>query len=200
MTRKARIFSALAAALLVMTMAAPTLAQEAGNTARIDTSHLTEQQIADLQKQAADLRAGSEASSSKETLDNIKEYVEVGKGIGVGIGEAAKQLNVAVNDFARTPVGIVTISLIVFKVAGGKIIGVTFGLIWFAVMGLGWIVFFNRLCFPKEVVINYQEDGKTKLNKTVTPILNDDVMGMRICMFIIAGIICICGFFMMFWG
>lgn len=179
----------------VMAFSQPVLAQTTTTTqyTQIDTTNLTAEQITALQQQAANARNGT----PDQTLENIKAYVEVGKGIGAGVGQAAKELNIAVNDFAKTPVGIVTVSLIVFKVAGGKIIGVFSGILWFLVWGPLWVYYFNRLGFPKKVEITHHENGKIA-TRVVTPILDDEVYVMRIVAVIVGILISICGFFMLF--
>jgi hypothetical protein len=167
-------------------------------TTAVNTEGLTEQQVADLAKQAADLRAGQTAQDPKVAVQKVSEYVEIGKGIGAGLGEAARQLNVAVNDFAKTPVGIVTIALIVFKVAGGKIIGVSFGLLWFLITIPTWMIYFNKIGFPKKLTEEFDATSGKRTKRTYTPVTDDNVFGMRMIMLCVVVVICISGFFMLF--
>lgn len=54
---------------------------------------------------------------TKETVtDTLSSYAQVGKDIGVGIAEAAKQLGIAAAEFANTPAGMIAIGVIVWKV------------------------------------------------------------------------------------
>ncbi len=161
----------------------------------INTEGLSEAQIIELQAKAADARAGTPAASAQK----ISQYVEIGKGIGQGLGTAAREMNIAVNDFAKTPVGQVTMALIVFKVAGGKLIGVFGGLLWYSVMIPLWVVFFNKMCFAKRVVIKYHENGKQASKEVIPTDPSDDhIAAYRFFMFLVLAFISVAGFFMLF--
>lgn len=135
-----------------------TMAQEA---ITIETKGLTTDQLRALQTQADTMRAESPEAQTTQTLERIQMYVEVGKGIGAGLGEAARGLGVAVNEFAGTPVGKITMFLIAYKVIGGEIIDLALGIIWFAITIPLWVSLFRKICLyesVKEVVV----DGKVK--------------------------------------
>lgn len=54
-------------------------------------------------------------------LEQTKEYLGLGKEIGQAIGATAKELGIAVNDFAKTDVGVWTFWIIMFYVFGNTI-------------------------------------------------------------------------------
>lgn len=70
-----------------------------------------------------------------------KEWIEVGKGLGSGLAATAKEMGVAVNDFAKSPVGKLAVVLLVWTVAGESIAHILiagsmlfiFVPVWFAV-------------------------------------------------------------------
>lgn len=73
----------------------------------VDPSKLTADQL----KQVQSIVGTPDTSAS--TLSN---YAQVGKDIGLGIAEAAKQLGMAAAEFANTPAGMIAIGVIVWKV------------------------------------------------------------------------------------
>ena len=119
--------------------------------AQIDTSGLTPEQKAELQLQAEQMK--------KKKLDaaEVGEYAVLGQQVAKAIGAACKELNVAVNDFAATPVGKMTIVLIMWKVAGREVAKIVTGGILFVILISIWIYLFRRMCVIKE--IKYK-DGK----------------------------------------
>ena len=97
---------------------------------------------------------------NKENLALFKEY---GKAIAETFAEVCKTLNVEVNNFANTPVGKLTMWLIVYKVVGKDIlhIALTLGL-WFAVT-IVCAIYVYIFHMPKKLV-------KRDANKTITEI------------------------------
>ena len=185
------------AALAVVALAMPATAMA---QATVNTQGLTEQQIIELQAAAATARAG--ANTPEAQAQKVSQYVEIGKGIGQGLGSAAREMNIAVNDFAKTPVGQVTMALIVYKVVGSKLIGVLGSIIWFGIMLPLWVVFFNKTCYPKDVRITYDKETGKKTGKTVTVPSADDgnIAGYRMIFLLVLAVICISGFVMAFGG
>lgn len=190
-----KLFALALVALFALAGPMSAMAQQAAPAPAIDTRGLTESQILELQKQAADARAGT----PEATVEKISAYVEIGKGIGTGLGAAARELGIAVNEFAKSPVGQVTMALIVFKVAGGKILGIVGSVLWFSIMIPMWVFFFNRICMPKTVYETFHENGKRK-DRQVTPASNDDevLAGYRFVMLLVLAAISGAGFIMAF--
>lgn len=55
--------------------------------------------------------------------NKVSEWTEIGKAVGVAVKETASVLNVEVNNFAQTPVGKLTIFLIIWKLMSTPILG-----------------------------------------------------------------------------
>lgn len=166
----------------------------------INTAGLTPEQMKQVQEQADQLRAASPEAQTADTLERVQRYVEVGKGIGSGLGEAARSMGVAVNDFANTPVGRLTTFVIIWKVLGSDFLGIIAGMIWFIVMTPLWVYYFRRICLQGDVTETFdKETGKLVKREIEALSLHDgDVAGHRAVMFIILGMICVAGFVMIF--
>ena len=110
---------------------------------------LSETQRAEIRKQVA---VAAEAQGSAPILDvkKVDEYVALGERIGKMMGGAAKELGVAVNTFAETPVGKWTMAMIVWKFMGNAIIHV-FGGVLILVVGFTYIGVLMRRRYPLAV-------------------------------------------------
>jgi hypothetical protein len=90
------------------------------------------------------------------TATKVNEWVNVGTNIGKGLAGAAKEVGVAVNDFAKTDVGQLTMYLIVWNIMGSAIVHIIGGLmIWF--IGLIFIIFYYSKARTKS---EYKKDGQ----------------------------------------
>lgn len=99
-----------------------TASQSSTEVVLAEMQTFTPEQKAQLAEAAKDIRLGHSYAAS------AKEWAEVGSSIGKGLVATANEMGVAVNDFARTPVGKIAVALIVWKVAGGDIIHVVVAL------------------------------------------------------------------------
>ena len=109
-----------------------------------DTSGLTKEQVAKLQLNAEQMK-------SSKSVDMAKEYVELGEMIGKALGSTAREMNVAVNDFAQTPVGKLSMVLIIWKVIGREGLHYLVGSL-IMIIGLWmWVYYFRRLCFIQSI-------------------------------------------------
>ena len=80
-----------------------------------------------------DLQKGTRVSDP----DQWKKWSEIGKGIGLAIGETAKVLNTEVNAFIKTPAGMITVGLIAYKVIGTDVKRIVLGIpIWIVLLTL----------------------------------------------------------------
>ena len=74
-------------------------------------------------------------------VQDVSAYAEVAKGVAEAIGIAAREVGLAVDEFIKTDAGKMTVSLIVWHVAGDDLKGIVFGIptilfavwLWFAV-------------------------------------------------------------------
>ena len=55
-------------------------------------------------------------------VKNIKEWAGIGKEIGIAISETCKVLNVEVNNFVKSPVGKITLFIILWKIVGARLL------------------------------------------------------------------------------
>jgi hypothetical protein len=127
----------------------------------INTQGLTAAQKAELVIQAEKMKE-TPLEVTQPTVDTALKWAEVGKSVAVGIGAGARELGTAVNDFAVSPVGKVTMAIIVWKMLGKDImaIAVSVGIL---LIGLPTIWFgFRKACIDK---IEY-EDKKGIFNRT----------------------------------
>lgn len=106
------------------------------------TDGLTEKQKAELTLKVAELKE-AKTSSGPESIskavavndaatEGIRKWgnvsTEIAKGLVIGLAAAAKEANVAVNDFAVTPIGRITTYIIVWKMIGRDFFNIIFGL------------------------------------------------------------------------
>ncbi len=85
----------------------------------VNTYGLTDAQKAKLIQAAEQMK---DEAANPTSAEKVSEWVDVGTKIGLGLASAAKELGVQANQFATTPVGKVTMALIVYKVAGRDIV------------------------------------------------------------------------------
>lgn len=126
----------------------------------VDTSGLTEAQVAEIKAIAAKKVAETAAAAAKPGSDVTPEKVTAGvtlaatwgtqasaaaEGFARAMGIAAKELNITINDFLKSPAGILTAGLIIWKMAGAAILHAMYGAI-VLVVGLTMIrIIYTRL-------------------------------------------------------
>lgn len=118
----------------------------------IDLSGLTETQKAQLVQQAEQMKN----ATPLETAEKVDKWVDVGERLGKMMGGAAKEVGIAVNDFVKTPVGMMTAFLIVWNYMGSMLVHVIGGFtILFITFGLlTW--YSGRL---RDVTITYDKEA-----------------------------------------
>ena len=155
-------------------------------TANVDG--LTAEQQAEIQLLIAQTKAQNRNTNT--TLPNIsksqvKEYVVLGESIAKALGACAKEMGVAVNDFANSKVGILATVLIIWNLAGEDIMGFIVGISLLIVFIPTWIYFYKRMCIISN--ITYHENGKKKEIKHYTSdsgFTSGDLDACRVLMFI----------------
>ena len=135
----------------------------AGNTAdavnSAGFSKLSEAEKAEVIKMVADKAATKEAGMIPQLAseDKVEKWVKIGSNIGQGLAGAAKEVGVAVNDFAKTPVGQMAMVLIVWHMIGAQLIHVFGGiLIW--IVGIAIIRHMVARAYPSK--ITYSKEVK----------------------------------------
>lgn len=96
--------------------------------------------------------------STTQTLDKVDKYVGIGERIGKMVGGAAKEVGMAVNDFAKTPVGIWAIVMITWTYMGGAVVHLLLGITLFV---FSMTLIFYCLSKSRKVVREYYENKTT---------------------------------------
>lgn len=151
--------------MLLVTLVVPAhAALNSDSVAQAGFNKLTEQQKAEILKQVADASANSDVTTAvaSVTPTKVDEWVTIGERVGKIMGGAAREVGIAVNDFVKTPVGQLTMFLIVWKVMGGMLIHLLGGIIVFA---SGWT--FTYLLYRRlsETKIKYHPEAKDWLGR-----------------------------------
>lgn len=115
---------------------------------------LTEKAKAELQVIAAE----KVANPAQSTAQSVKEWVDIGSAVGVGLASTAKELGVAANDFANTPVGKFTVFLIAWNYMGQDFLRIAFGFVWLTTLIPTWIWLYRRASF--DTAVSYFEKGE----------------------------------------
>jgi hypothetical protein len=133
----------------------------------IDTSSLTDAQIAQLKADAAAIQATNLTTPALEITDSILDdperitkYAEMGEAIAKGLGAAAKELGMAADDFLGTNAGMLVAILIVYNFIGAQMITMFVGffvILPLLFLGLRQVLYWIRL---KEYT--YDEKGKRR--------------------------------------
>lgn len=127
-------------------------------------SKLSETEKAEIIKMVADKATTKETVISTSTEDRVEKWVKIGSNIGQGLAGAAKEVGVAVNDFSQTPVGQLTMLLIVWHMIGAQLIHVLGGiLIW--IIGISIIRFMINKSYPCK--ITYSKEVKNMFGNYV---------------------------------
>jgi hypothetical protein len=101
-----------------------------------------------------------------EVVEDVTDWVEVGNQYGemvAGfIAGTARELGVAVNEFAMSPVGLLSVALVVGHFAGDMILGLLLSGVWFATTLSLWLFIFFKIGYPvkKWTDINVAKRGK----------------------------------------
>lgn len=127
-----------------------------------DFNTLSDTQKADIVSQIAKAKETNRTNVTVPTTPaKMKEWVDVGTAIGKGMAATAKELGVALDDFAKSSVGKIALALLIWKVAGSDIVGLGFGMSWLFIMGIVWVYFFKRIVMKRQEELTENEKGKT---------------------------------------
>lgn len=113
----------------------------------IPTSGLTPAQVQDLKIQAEKMKAHQ--LQSEQPVEKVKQYVEIGQMVGAAFAGCAKEMNLAVNEFANTPVGRLTMFLVVWKLFAREVMHYGGGALFLVVGLYFWNYYYRRQCIIK---------------------------------------------------
>lgn len=159
-------------------------------------SRLSETEKAAIIQQIAD-KATDKTSVTAPSEEKVEKWVKIGSQIGQGLSGAAKEVGIAVNDFAKTPVGQLTMMLIVWHMVGGVMVHI-FGGIMIWIVGLTFIRFMFKRAYPDKVI--YSKEHKNIFGNFAvesvqrTPVQDDNAAGWLFA----AGIVIVAGLITIF--
>lgn len=90
------------------------------------------------------LKSATEIESGKTAAQTTREWVDIGSSLGDALASTASKLGVAVNDFAKSPVGILAIALILWNQLGETIIHLSTAALLFGPGLMLWFIIFRR--------------------------------------------------------
>jgi hypothetical protein len=102
----------------------------------LDVSKLTEAQRAELSTQVSKL-SSSPVNVSATVREEAEAWGALGANMGKALVGAAREVGVASNEFASTPLGMITVAIVAYKLIGRDILGVLVGLL---LMAVAWLV------------------------------------------------------------
>jgi hypothetical protein len=158
---------------------------------------LSEAQKADLAAQAA--KMASENASLKSTatsvpakVEVVKQWVDIGQAIGSGLAASAKELGIAANEFAQTPVGRFTVFLIAWHFIGSTLVHISFALLWLFLC-TGIFVWIYRRASIEKTITYYDKgagpNGATKVVVRTPKSLSENLGSIITCSVAVATII-----------
>jgi hypothetical protein len=153
----------IALVTLMLTLSTSLFAISSDAISQAGFGDLTEQQQAEIIKAVADKKA---QATEVTTVDEAQKWVNLGASIGKGLAGSAKELGIAVNDFAQTDVGKITTLLIIYQVIGEDLVDIAGGLL-FIIVGFSAITYMFRRAYPTDY--EYYENGKVKSKRPRKP-------------------------------
>jgi hypothetical protein len=124
---------------------------------------LTPDQKAQIALQAAQF-ANQNKTIVNTTPEQVKQWADVADALANGIGKTAHSLNVEVNEFIKSPVGIMTAVMLFWNYMGKDFLGIIFGTGWLAVSLPIWLFFFWKSINKTET----EEHGSGENKQSVT--------------------------------
>jgi len=145
--------------------------------------NLTDAQKAELAATAAKMVAENtsdkiDPAAPGKSVAVVKQWVDIGTAIGSGLAASAKELGIAANQFAETPVGRFTVFLIAWHFIGGTLLHVFFALLWFFIM-TGIFVWMYRRASLEKTITYYEKgqgpDGKSKVVTRTPKVIGENL-------------------------
>lgn len=116
---------------------------------------------ANKEKQKQDEAANPPAPAVPATpvVDKVDKWVDLGSKIGKQFGDSAKEAGIAINEFARTPIGLLTTFIIAWHFVGNVILHIISG---FAFLTVGICLIRSMVVRKQPLQIEYDDKGKRK--------------------------------------
>ena len=117
----------------------------------------------------------NQSTNPMGTPEKVEAWVNIGSQIGKGLAGAARELGVAVNEFAGTPVGLLTMALIVWHFLGSVVIHVLGAILIWVVGFTATFIIMRKHTRRKDV--SYDEKGKpTTTRVSISPLQSDEAV------------------------
>ena len=100
--------------------------------AAISTDGLTEAQRKEIEQSVQKLKSensGIPTNISANIRKEVSAWAEIGSGVGQAMVAAAKELGMAAATFAETPLGKITVAIVIFNVIGASIAKMVIGVV-----------------------------------------------------------------------
>lgn len=123
----------------------------------VDTSGLTPAQLKEIESSVNRLKtenSGNPVNMSANIRKEVSAWADIGTGVGQAMVAAAKELGVAATTFAETPLGKITVAIVVFNLIGSSLAKIV---IAFTCLAIGIGVFFvgRRMAKNREIDYTY---------------------------------------------
>jgi hypothetical protein len=145
-------------ACVLMFIATSAFALDSADVGQAGFDKLTVEQKAAIITQVT--QQASQQATNVVSVDTVEKFAKIGPMIGQTIAAVAKETNVAVNEFVKTPVGFLTTALIVWYFVGGMVVHI-FGAI--VVWTIGFTVTTMIYRRQAETTITYDKDTGKKI-------------------------------------
>ena len=176
-----RLLIALLVSLIAIGMFVPV---STTNAAQMSAIGLTEEQAAQLQLQAAQMKM------KKNPVENItpaqvEKYASIGAAIGQSLVSTAKAVGQEVNDFVKTPVGMMAAALIAWSIVGHELASLAVGIAFFLLVFPMWIWSYRKFLAPQLDTVYEDKDkesGKVTCIRRVYHEINEDYRVGKTCL------------------
>lgn len=123
----------------------------------VDTSGLTPAQLKEIEFSVNRLKtenSGNPANTSANIRKEVSAWAEIGTNVGQAMVAAAKELGVAATSFAETPLGKITVAIVVFNLIGSSLAKIV---IAFTCLAIGIGIFFvaRKMAQKREIDYTY---------------------------------------------
>lgn len=125
--------------------------------AAISTDGLTEAQRKEIEQSVQKLKSensGNSANTSANIRKEVSAWAEIGTNVGQAMVAAAKELGVAATSFAETPLGKITVAIVVFNLIGGSLAKIVIAFTCL-VIGIGLFIVARNMAQKREVLYTF---------------------------------------------
>lgn len=142
-------------AVIMFIFALPVFAQlNATNVNQAGFDQLTESQKAQVVQQVAAMAA--QQTGPQAVVDKATQWAQIGQGLGQGMVAMAREMGIAVNEFAGTTVGKIATVMLLWHYMGNDIFRLIAGAV-IAIVGFGYLRWLMNHQYPTTIVYSDTE-------------------------------------------